>query len=159
MRAPVRSKETLDLDTTDPERLLRDRVMHREAVRSGKEFLVDTTCGNPAPAADLGLPARRAFPVPTGSWYEADARKRAPADAGADAPRCPRKASGGPSDGRPERHEAAGANSDTANLATPSAKPTPAVQPNSLPMSAEEAVMCRTSPSRYSPVITGCGPP
>ena len=46
-----------------------------------------------------------------------------------------------------------------ANSRIPSANPTSAFQPSSARSRAESAVMCRTSPSRYSPVTTGSGPP
>lgn len=46
-----------------------------------------------------------------------------------------------------------------ANSRIPSSKPTSGFHPNSERSSAESAVMCRTSPRRYSPVTTGSGPP
>lgn len=46
-----------------------------------------------------------------------------------------------------------------ANSAIPSANGTEARQSSSAAMRSLEAVMWRTSPSRYSPVTTGSGPP
>ncbi|OEV03870.1 sulfotransferase family protein [Streptomyces oceani] len=88
-----RSMEELDLDSADLEHLLWDRVMHREVVKSGKEFIVEKTPSNAFAWKRIAAcwpDARFVFllrhPVSIArSWYEADTEKRTPESAAEDA--------------------------------------------------------------------------
>ena len=89
----VKSMEVLDLDTADLEHLLWDRVMHRELVKSGKDFIVDKTPSNAFAWKRIAAcwpDARYLFLLRhpesiARSWYEADPDKRTREEAAADA--------------------------------------------------------------------------
>jgi hypothetical protein len=79
-----RSMEVLDLDTPDLEHLLWDRVMHREVVKSGKQFIVDKTPSNAFvwkritacwPDARYIFLLRHPASI-AHSWHESDPEKR-----------------------------------------------------------------------------------
>jgi hypothetical protein len=79
-----RSMEVLDLDTADLEHLLWDRVMHRELVKSGKEFIVEKTPSNAFawkriaacwPDARYIFLLRHPASIAR-SWHESDPKKR-----------------------------------------------------------------------------------
>lgn len=88
-----RSMEVLDLDTADLEHLLWDRVMHREVVKSGKDFLVEKTPSNAFawkriaacwPDARYIFLLRHPASIAR-SWHEADPQKRTATEAAEDA--------------------------------------------------------------------------
>lgn len=79
-----RSMEVLGLDTSDLEHLLWDRVMHREVVKSGKQFIVDKTPSNAFvwkriaacwPDARYIFLLRHPASIAR-SWHESDPEKR-----------------------------------------------------------------------------------
>ena len=88
-----KSMEVLDLDTADLEHLLWDRVMHRELVKNGKEFIVDKTPSNAFAWKRIAAcwpDARYLFLLRhpesiARSWHEADPQKRTREEAAADA--------------------------------------------------------------------------
>ncbi|MFD9193091.1 sulfotransferase family protein [Streptomyces phaeochromogenes] len=88
-----RAMSALDLERGDLEHLLWDRVMHRELVRSGKDFIVEKTPSNAfvyRRIRDCWPDARFVFllrhPVSIArSWHEGDPEKRTFDEAAADA--------------------------------------------------------------------------
>jgi hypothetical protein len=88
-----KSMEVLDLDTADLEHLLWDRVMHRELVNHGKEFIVDKTPSNAFAWKRISAcwpDARYIFLLRhpdsiARSWHEADPEKRTREEAAEDA--------------------------------------------------------------------------
>jgi hypothetical protein len=88
-----KAMSALDLERGDLEHLLWDRVMHRELVRSGKDFVVEKTPSNAfvyERIRDCWPDARFVFllrhPVSiTQSWHEGDPDKRSYDEAAADA--------------------------------------------------------------------------
>ncbi|WP_367045675.1 sulfotransferase [Streptomyces sp. Je 1-332] len=88
-----RAMNALDLGRGDLEHLLWDRVLHRELVRSGKDFMVEKTPSNAFAyrrIKDCWPDARFVFllrhPVSIArSWHEADPEKRTFEEAAADA--------------------------------------------------------------------------
>ncbi|MFF6994567.1 sulfotransferase family protein [Streptomyces sp. NPDC008313] len=88
-----RAMSALDLERGDLEHLLWDRVMHRELVRSGKDFIVEKTPSNAfvyRRIRDCWPDARFVFllrhPVSIArSWHEGDPDKRTYEEAAADA--------------------------------------------------------------------------
>jgi hypothetical protein len=88
-----RAMSALDLERGDLEHLLWDRVMHRELVKSGKDFVVEKTPGNAFAherIRDCWPDARFVFllrhPVSIAqSWHEGDPDKRTYDEAAADA--------------------------------------------------------------------------
>lgn len=88
-----RAMSALDLERGDLEHLLWDRVMHRELVRSGKDFIVEKTPSNAfvhRRISDCWPDARFVFllrhPVSIAqSWHEGDPDKRSYDEAAADA--------------------------------------------------------------------------
>lgn len=88
-----KSMEVLDLDTADLEHLLWDRVMHREVVKSGKDFIVDKTPSNAFawkritacwPDARYVFLLRHPASIAR-SWHEAAPEKRSAEEAAEDA--------------------------------------------------------------------------
>lgn len=88
-----RSMEVLGLERGDLEHLLWDRVMHRELVKSGKDFIVEKTPSNAFvwqriaacwPDARFLFLLRHPMSIAT-SWHEADPVKRTFEEATADA--------------------------------------------------------------------------
>lgn len=92
-RLSQRAMSALDLERGDLEHLLWDRVMHRELVRSGKDFIVEKTPSNAfvyRRISDCWPDARFVFllrhPVSIArSWHEGDPDKRTYDEAAADA--------------------------------------------------------------------------
>ncbi|MFM9695467.1 sulfotransferase family protein [Streptomyces europaeiscabiei] len=92
-RLSQKAMSALDLDRGDLEHLLWDRVMHRELVRSGKEFVVEKTPSNAfvyERIRDCWPDARFVFllrhPVSIAqSWHEGDPDKRTYDEAATDA--------------------------------------------------------------------------
>ncbi|MGP3967643.1 sulfotransferase family protein [Streptomyces sp. 6N223] len=88
-----RSMSALDLDRGDLEHLMWDRLLHRELVRSGKEFIVEKTPSNAfvykriaACWPDARFIFLQRHPVSVASsWHEADPKKRNAEEAALDA--------------------------------------------------------------------------
>lgn len=119
----------------------------------------DTAGAVPTPA--LHRPARAwASPSSGGSWRPTGGRPpyATSPEAAVSSWCCPR-----PLHERGQHHRSMGSYEpripERANSRIPSSKPTSVFQPSSARSRDESAVMCRTSPSRYSPVTTGSGPP
>lgn len=83
-RFAQRSMEVLGLDTADLEHLLWDRILHREVVKSGKQFIVDKTPSNAFvwkritacwPDARYIFLLRHPASIAR-SWHESDPEKR-----------------------------------------------------------------------------------
>jgi hypothetical protein len=88
-----KAMDALDLDTADLEHLLWDRVMHRELVKHGKEFIVEKTPSNAFawkriaacwPDARYIFLLRHPASIAR-SWHESDPEKRSVEEATADA--------------------------------------------------------------------------
>ena len=97
-----RAMEKLDLDTSDLEHLLWDRVLHRELVRAGKSVIVEKTPSNAFawkriatawPDARFIFLLRHPASI-AASWHESDPVKRSLPDATADALRYMKAVSG-----------------------------------------------------------------
>ncbi|NGO13742.1 sulfotransferase [Streptomyces sp. HC44] len=92
-RLAERSMGVLGLERGDLEHLLWDRVLHRELVKSGKDFIVEKTPSNAFayqrlaacwPEARFLFLLRHPASIAR-SWYEADPEKRTPEEAALDA--------------------------------------------------------------------------